>query len=49
MINVRKREVMIVKALDEWFGPEKELNHASLSNIDYKTIKNIIYELMRSR
>jgi hypothetical protein len=50
MINVRKREVMIVKALDEWFGNEQEgLNHASLSYTDYRTVKNIIIELMRSR
>lgn len=42
----RKREVLIVEALDEWFGTEKERNHAELKYVDYKTIKNIVWNTM---
>jgi len=45
---MRKREVLVMKAIEEWFGDEKQgLNHASLSYTDYKTLKMIVWELMK--
>jgi hypothetical protein len=45
----RKREIMIVRAIDDWFGDEKELNHATMTYADYQTIKSIVWKLMEWR